>query len=43
MLKLTVARYLTPRGRDISGAGVLPDVIAVDDALPAAISVLPVP
>jgi carboxyl-terminal processing protease len=42
-LKLTVARYLTPRGRDISGAGVIPDVLAPGEALPAAISVLPVP
>lgn len=49
-LRLTAARYLTPRGRDISGAGVTPDVFAVDDpstlaneALPEALAVLPVP
>ncbi len=49
-LKLTAARYLTPSGRDISGAGVTPDVFAVDDpstlaneALPEALAVLPVP
>ncbi len=48
-LKLTAARYLTPSGRDISGAGVTPDVFAVDDpstlaneALPEALAVLPV-
>ena len=49
-LRLTAARYLTPRGRDISGAGITPDVFAVDDpstlaneALPEALAVLPVP
>jgi len=30
-LKLTVARYLTARGKDIAGVGVVPDVRAVDD------------
>jgi carboxyl-terminal processing protease len=30
-LKLTTARYLTPRGTDISGVGVRPDVTAYDD------------
>ena len=30
-LKLTVARYLTARGKDIDGIGVTPDVRAVDD------------
>jgi carboxyl-terminal processing protease len=35
-LKLTTARYLTPRGTDISGVGVRPDVAAYDDpATPA--------
>jgi carboxyl-terminal processing protease len=35
-LKLTTARYLTPRGTDISGIGVTPDVAAHDDpATPA--------
>jgi carboxyl-terminal processing protease len=29
-LKLTTARYLTPRGRDISEGGLLPDVPALD-------------
>lgn len=49
-LRLTAARYLTPAGRDISGAGITPDVLAVDDpstlvneALPEALAVLPVP
>ncbi len=49
-LRLTAARYLTPSGRDISGAGITPDVLAVDDpstlaneALPEALAVLPVP
>jgi carboxyl-terminal processing protease len=30
-LKLTIARYLTPNGTDISGAGVHPDVLSADD------------
>jgi len=46
-LKLTTARYLTPVGVDISGVGVVPDVMAYDDlatpgddALNAAIEVV---
>jgi carboxyl-terminal processing protease len=30
-LQVTVARYLTPRGRDLSSGGLTPDVVAPDD------------
>lgn len=30
-LKITVARYVTPEGHDISGRGILPDVFSTDD------------
>ncbi len=46
-LELTIARYYTPAGNDISGVGVVPQIHAVDDprtpqdeALAAALSVL---
>jgi carboxyl-terminal processing protease len=49
-LKLTVARYLTAKGRDISATGVTPDVKAYDDpstlrneALADAVAALPEP
>jgi carboxyl-terminal processing protease len=32
-LRLTTARYLTPAGMDISGKGIRPDVVAVDDRM----------
>jgi carboxyl-terminal processing protease len=40
-LELTVARYYTPAGDDISGVGVAPDVYASDgEALPTALRIL---
>ena len=32
-LKLTTAKYLTPAGADITGVGLEPSVVAVDDPL----------
>ena len=32
-LKLTTAKYLTPAGADITGRGIEPGIVAVDDPL----------
>ena len=40
-LKLTVARYVTPDGHDISARGIVPDVYALDD--PATLASEPLP
>jgi carboxyl-terminal processing protease len=42
-LKLTVATYRTPAGRDLSARGVQPDVTAGSDALRRAVAALAAP
>jgi carboxyl-terminal processing protease len=40
VIKLTTARYFTPRGRAIQGSGVVPDVVLDEDKMPAAGAIL---